>query len=189
MRKLNLEKSSIAFAIFHFNVDIIESNLNRVLWSLNEIKYLLDSNPDLIEEFDEIFDDEEYDTQIKINETISMTLNQYYVLLYSHLDDYKSRLTKKIKSTKINKKTKTILECILPERNYAFEKYYEIRNLIVHKNYKIKAKNLNELSDYLGSDNKIHLTLQNYTNLFDELYNFCNQIDKKAIENYPILIA
>jgi hypothetical protein len=186
--KIDFGSTSLAFNTFYVkNMEILEKNLECILWSLNEIKNLLDSHPDLIDEFDTDFDEDECDIEAKIDESINITLNQYYVLLFSYLDEYKLKLEKKTKFKK-RKKEKSIFSQILSKEITDYDKYYEIRNIIVHQKKKIDNSIKSLIKNYIDSSGCVQITQDNYKYLFEEIKYFVRDIDEKAVKKFPLLL-
>ena len=203
-RKIDYSNISVPFLLFFTNLDNIENNLNKIKFSLDITKDLLECNPDLIKDFDKLYEsDGDNDLDERIEQTKNITINQYYILLISYFEEFLNILQFDItqenndvdslsfsdifKMRWRNKyKYDFICKLLGMEIVDKIENYHELRNAIAH-NFKIKANFINKLKKYLDNNNKVILNNELFENLLLELFNLSNEINDIAINKYPFL--
>lgn len=209
----NNNEQTLAFNLFYLNFDNLKSNLERILWSLKNTKDVLDSNEDLVTEFDEIFDFDYDDIDDKIEETKKIIYKQFYVLLISYFDDYLNLLLALLENGNNKKMSLSDLEKIIIDykrkkrSNKIFNyveldnkkrkiinddmlKYFEIRDAIIHRKSKIKKEFISILKKYITKNKSIVLTDIIFNELSSSVYKLCEMIDdiakSKISSNYMV---
>jgi len=200
---------TLAKIVFTDNYNSVLCNLERIKWSLQNTKDVIDCNPGLLDEFENIFefDKDVDDFDDKINESITLISKQLFILMMSyyeyylyflkalilsldsdqHFTHHLKKLLNSRESISIKKLYKKIEKTIEPNFDSLQNELSEIRNAMIHRDNKIIKDSIVVLISFINENLEVNLDYDKSISLITKVAEFVEEIDQMVIRVFPKL--
>lgn len=200
---------TLAKIVFSDNYMSVLCNIERIKWSLQYTSEVIDYNPDLIDEFEYIFefDKDVDDFDDKIIESLTLISKQHFILMMSYYEYYLyfikalldrendggefSDIFTEILNSKQKLSIKDLGKRIELENNSHFEninkEFSELRNAMIHRNSKAIKGSIVVLKSFINDSYEVNLDYDKTITLIYKVAEFVDEIDQMVISVFPKL--